>query len=70
MGTSYLHLAGYFTIVGLLLFYQMFMIYRYVHLVEIQFYSPINISLLEIHSWSIMCNGNLHTKVLSSGSSA
>ena len=25
------------------------MIYRYVHLVEIQFYSPINISLLEIH---------------------
>ena len=68
MGTSYLHLAGYFTIVGFLLFYQMFMIYRYVHLVEIQIYSlP---SLLEIHSWLIMYNGNLHTKVLSSGSSA
>ena len=68
MGTSYLHLAGYFTIVGLLLFYQMFMIYRYVHLVEIQIYS--HPSLLEIHSWSIICHGNLHTKVLSSGSSA
>ena len=68
MGTSYLHLAGYFTIVGLLLFYQMFMIYRYVHLVEIQIYS--HSSLLEIHSWSIIYHGNLHTKVLSSGSSA
>ena len=68
MGTSYLHLAGYFTIVGLLSCYLMFMIYRYVHLVEIQIYS--HPSLLEIHSWSIMYNGNLHTKVLSSGSPA